>query len=118
VTGAALNGEQLLTMPDGVLPPTTGMPFTLDTNEELVIQEIAKAVLGTAAASAGAILDMSFAERENVLTTNVAVNPCFCSGTHVLTTRGDIAVEELRAGDAVITYHGEEQKSSGPCGAS
>jgi hypothetical protein len=34
--------------------------------------------------------------------------PCFCAGTRILTPRGDVAVETLRAGDVVITKDGED----------
>jgi len=34
--------------------------------------------------------------------------PCFCAGARILTPRGDVAVETLRAGDVVITKDGED----------
>jgi hypothetical protein len=36
--------------------------------------------------------------------------PCFCAGTRIMTPLGDVAVEELRAGDRVITKDGEDAK--------
>ena len=33
-------------------------------------------------------------------------NPCFTLGTHIATDRGEVAVEELRVGDAVLTVSG------------
>ena len=38
-----------------------------------------------------------------------AVFPCFAAGTYISTTRGNIAVEELREGDLVLTIEGDTQ---------
>jgi len=45
------------------------------------------------------------------LTTTITLDhtvPCFAAGTHILTPRGDIRVENLAVGDIVITKDGED----------
>jgi len=39
-------------------------------------------------------------------TANVTYTPCFCAGTLILTERGEVAVENLAAGDRIVTVSG------------
>ena len=48
-----------------------------------------------------------------VLTTEPAFDsnvPCFCAGTAILTTRGEVAVEALAVGDRVVTVSGKAKR--------
>src|ERR1700679_3661313 len=38
--------------------------------------------------------------------TQITLTPCFCTGTHILTDRGEIPVERLAVGDYVMTVDG------------
>ncbi len=40
---------------------------------------------------------------------NVEVVACFCPGTHIRTEQGEVAVEDLRVGDAVVTVDGSTE---------
>lgn len=121
ITFAAQTGNQIILI-DGAAQWTANTPFTLTANEAQIIDDIAVGLFGTAANTA--TLDLAFDLRTNpnsnhpfidgVFTAFTPVNetdtnPCFAAGTLILTTRGEIPVEELAVGDLLITSDGAEQ---------
>ena len=107
---------------NGTIVPGVQSGFSLNTNEAQIIDEIAVDLFGSVANTG--TLEIAFAYRTNpnsnhpfidaVITTTTPVNetdtnPCFAAGTRILTTRGEIAVEELAVDDLVIMPDGEEQ---------
>jgi hypothetical protein len=121
MTLAAQSGDQILIV-DGSVQLSPETPFTLTANESQIIDDIAIGLFGTGANSA--TLDLAFAMRTNpnsnhpfidgVFTAytpvnETATNPCFAAGTLILTTRGEVPVEDLVIGDLLITLDGEEQ---------
>lgn len=121
MTFAAQSGNQII-LADGTAHWTADTPFTLTANEAKIVDDIAIGLFGTAANSV--TLDLAFAQRTNPNSNHPFVdgvftaispvnetptNPCFAAGTRILTTRGDLPVEQLAIGDLVITPDGEEQ---------
>ena len=117
VTLAAQSGNHIFII-DGTVQMSVGTPFTLNANEQTIVDEIALGLFGTAANQG--TLDISLAERTNpnsnhpfidaVIVADTPINPCFTAGTLILTTRGEVPVEALVAGDQVITPDGGEQE--------
>lgn len=117
ISFAAQSGDYVV-IADGKVELSVGTPFTFNANEQTIIDEIALGLFGTAANQG--TLEISFAERPNpnsnnqfvdaIIVADTPINPCFVEGTLILTTRGEVPVERLVAGDCVITLDGEEQE--------
>ena len=50
-----------------------------------------------------------FYQFDNVVVNAGAAAPCYCTGTRILTDRGEIAVEYLAIGDVIVTTSGEHR---------
>ncbi len=80
----------------GVLTIVVGDPTTIDVNLTPGLSNVSIAVAGT----------------------GIEILPtCYLHGTHILTDRGEIAVEKLAIGDRVITRSGRQSPSAGSAGA-
>ncbi|WP_298213438.1 Hint domain-containing protein [Acidocella sp.] len=117
VTFAAESGNHILVI-DGKAQMSAGTPFTLNPNEQTIVDEMMLGLFGTAANHG--TLDISFAQRTNpnsnhpfidaVVVADTPINPCFAAGTLILTTRGEVPVENLAAGDRLVTPSGGEEE--------
>jgi hypothetical protein len=117
-TSASETFNDYIISPDGAITASVGTNTTLDATLVPVLDDVINGIFNSLASVAGADLYLQFETRTNpnsnnplidaVLTTNTAVNPCFCAGTRILTPEGEIAVEQLVPGDEIITATGQE----------
>jgi autotransporter-associated beta strand protein len=49
----------------------------------------------------------SFVVADDLINETTVITACYCRGTHILTSDGEVAVEELSVGDRVVTFTGE-----------
>ncbi len=118
LTFAAANDLHVFIDPDGSVTTSVQTPFTFDSNSVMILDEIRDGLFGTAGTDA--TLTLALATRSNpnsnhpfidgVISTDTAMNPCFAAGTQILTADGEVPVEALRAGQRIITLHGEERE--------
>ncbi|MDE1905474.1 MAG: Hint domain-containing protein [Rhodospirillales bacterium] len=114
----AAQSADYVSIVNGTVEMSTNTPFTFNANEQTIIDEIALGLFGTAANQG--TLEISFAERPNpnsnnqfvdaIIVADTPINPCFTENTLILTTKGEVPVETLVAGDRVITLDSEEQE--------
>jgi hypothetical protein len=108
---AAYTGGQVYIAPDGAVTDNFFGP--VDHATQIIFDDLRSALFGTGAD--GATLTISFEANgflspDAIITTDSGINPCFTRGTRILTTSGDIPVEELAVGDSVINLNGEERE--------
>ncbi len=108
--GAAINANFYIA-PDGSV--TDNFSFGINSETQIVLDYIRDALFGTHGSDA--IVTLALANDPSTGEAGVLAllpdpgNPCFTPGTRILTTRGDVAVEDLRIGDAAINLRGDER---------
>jgi hypothetical protein len=109
---AALVGYDLVIAPGGSV--TSDFPlfaFGVPPAFQAVIDDIEQDLFGSGSLSAPVTLNFSndpnhFGQVDIGVVTSAVINgnmPCFAAGTRILTVNGEVAVEDLREGDTVIT---------------
>jgi hypothetical protein len=104
------NGSSLLLRMYDQFDPTTGPSF--DGNEgvgnpSFVVLSDANVTVNSLAGTSGFPADDVFTTNGSAMPFGLSSELCFCAGTQIATPTGDVPVEQLAAGDLVMTESGE-----------